>query len=53
MRLSNRQTKKPGKGKAEDEYTGRIRALKGYFLYQGIQTATHTSRARHTCSEKT
>lgn len=47
MGLSRRQTKKPGKGKAEEEDTGRIRALKGYFLYQEIQTTTHMSRARH------
>ena len=47
MRLSSSRTKKSGKGEAKEEDTGSKKALKDYHFYQGVQTATHKSRARH------
>lgn len=52
--VCRRQTQRPGEEEAEEEDLGGIRALKGYHIYWGSQSALPIPRARGTLrSERT
>lgn len=41
---NSRQTKRPGKKKAEEKMFGEMKSLKGYLINQGIRDVTHMHR---------